>query len=117
MSIHINKKHKESLSLGEKIAKFITERVGTMACATIFAVLAFISLPSVIASGQALVIVAWLAQTFLQLVLLPIIMVGQTLQSRHSELLAEATYENDIEMSKHVEIIKSDVKKLLKKKK
>ena len=67
--------------MGEKI----TTAVGTMWAAIIFSVLAFISLPGAIASGSPVVIVAWIAQTFLQLVLLPIIMVGQDVQSRKTE--------------------------------
>jgi len=117
MKKHVNSIHKESLTIGEKVAKFITKQIGTIGCAIIFAIIAFISLPSVIETHNALIIVAWLAQTFLQLVLLPIIMVGQNLQSRHSEYLAESTYENDIEIHKDVDkiIIKlDDIEKLIK---
>ena len=64
-----------------KLALVITRSVGTMACAYVFAVIALISLPAAINSGQVIIIVAWIAQTFLQLVLLSIIMVGQTVQS------------------------------------
>ena len=63
----------------------ITSAVGTMWTAIAFALLALISLPGAIASGNLVVIVAWIAQTFLQLVLLPIIMVGQNVQSRQTE--------------------------------
>lgn len=114
---HTNIRHKESLTLGEKIAKVITSKVGTIWCAIVFCIIAFISFPSVIESKNPLIIVAWLAQTFLQLVLLPIIMVGQNLQSRHSEMLAEATYENDIDMHKDIDEMKKDLKTLLGEKK
>jgi hypothetical protein len=60
-----------------KLALVITRSVGTMACAYVFAAIALISLPAAITSGQVIVIVAWVAQTFLQLVLLSIIMVGK----------------------------------------
>ena len=59
-----------------------------MACAYVFAVIALISLPAAITSGQVIIIVAWVAQTFLQLVLLSIIMVGQTVQSVASDARA-----------------------------
>ena len=68
-----------------KVALVITRSVGTMACAYVFAVIALISLPAAITSGQVIVIVAWIAQTFLQLVLLSIIMVGQSVQSAASD--------------------------------
>jgi hypothetical protein len=69
-----------------KLALVITRSVGTMACAYLFA--ALISLPAAITSGQVIVIVAWVAQTFLQLVLLSIIMVGQSVQSAASDVRA-----------------------------
>jgi hypothetical protein len=68
-----------------KLALVITRSVGTMACAYVFAAIALISLPAAISSGQVIIIVAWTAQTFLQLVLLSIIMVGQTVQSDASD--------------------------------
>ncbi len=64
-----------------KLALVITRSVGTMACAYLFAVIALISLPAAVSSGQVIIIVAWIAQTFLQLVLLSIIMVGQRVQA------------------------------------
>ena len=71
-----------------KVALVITRSVGTMACAYLFALIALISLPAAITSGQVIIIVAWIAQTFLQLVLLSIIMVGQTVQSAASDARA-----------------------------
>ncbi len=68
-----------------KLALVITRSVGTMACACLFAAIALISLPAALSSGQVIIIVAWIAQTFLQLVLLSIIMVGQTVQSAASD--------------------------------
>jgi hypothetical protein len=72
----------------------ITTSVGTMWAAYIFVLLALVSLPSVIASHNAVVIVAWIAQTFLQLVLLPIIIVGQNIQAVSSDARANATYKD-----------------------
>lgn len=60
------------------LAQKITAAVGTMACAYLFAALALTSLPSAIQAGRA-ALVAWTAQTFLQLVLLSILAVGQRL--------------------------------------
>jgi hypothetical protein len=71
-----------------KLALVITRSVGTMACAYVFAAIALVSLPAAINSGQVIVIVAWIAQTFLQLVLLSIIMVGQSVQSAASDARA-----------------------------
>ena len=60
-----------------RVAERITAFVSTMWCAYIFAAMTLISLPAAIKTGNVVVIVGWIAQTFLQLVLLSIIMVGQ----------------------------------------
>jgi hypothetical protein len=60
-----------------RVAEKITSLISTMWCAYIFAAIALVSLPAAIKSGNVVIIVAWIAQTFLQLVLLSIIMVGQ----------------------------------------
>jgi hypothetical protein len=74
-----------------KVALVITAAVGSMWCAYAFALLDLISLPTAIRGGPA-TIVTWLAQTFLQLVLLSIIMVGQNVQAAAADKRAEATY-------------------------
>ena len=86
----------ESVGINGKVALIITAVVGTMWCAYLFTLIALISLPSAIQSGQAIVIVAWIAQTFIQLVLLPIIIVGQNIQGKASDKRSEQTY-NDAE--------------------
>jgi len=101
---NVNKEHKESLNVLDKVAIFITKIVGTMWCAIAFTILALISLPQAIHGGTATTI-SWIAQTFLQLVLLSIIMVGQNLQSRHTELRTDADYETNLESKKNIEIL------------
>jgi hypothetical protein len=83
-----------------RFALLITLAVGSMWCAYLFAVLALVSLPSVLANGSLIIIVAWIAQTFLQLVLLPVIIVGQNLQAAASDKRAQQTY-NDAEAVLH----------------
>ena len=70
----------------------ITLIVGTMWTAYLFTLLALVSAPSAFKSGEAIVIVAWIAQTFLQLVLLPIIIVGQNVQAAAADERSMATY-------------------------
>ena len=74
------------------LASKITSAVGTMWCAYIFALIALISLPSALKSHDPIVIVAWVAQTFLQLVLLSIIMVGQDVQSKDMQQKISETH-------------------------
>ena len=71
----------------------ITAVVGSMWCAYAFAALALFGLPSAIHAGTGGV-VQWIAQTFLQLVLLSIIIVGQNVQAAASDERAENTYQD-----------------------
>lgn len=72
-------------NVNDWLAEKITRGVGTMWCAYAFAGLSLVSLPAALSSGDALTIVSWIAQTFLQLVLLPVIMVGQAIEAKHRE--------------------------------
>ena len=74
-----------------KEAIIITTAVGSMWCAYAFALFDLLSLPTAIKGGVS-TIVAWVAQTFLQLVLLSIIMVGQNVQAAAADKRAEATF-------------------------
>jgi len=82
----------------------VTQTVSSMWCALAFAMLALISLPDAIHNGRA-AMVAWLAQTFLQLTLLSIIMVGQEVQSEKIEARDIETH--DTVMSSHRDILDS----------
>jgi len=75
------------------VALKITQGVGTMWCAYAFAALALISLPDAIHAGTS-ALVSWTAQTFLQLVLLSIIIVGQNISTAAADERAQATYED-----------------------
>ncbi len=76
------------------LAVKVTNGVGTMWCAYAFAALALVSLPAAILSHNPVVLVSWISQTFLQLVLLSIIIVGQNVLAAASDKRAEATYED-----------------------
>jgi hypothetical protein len=90
-----------------KVAVLITGAVGTMACAYAFTLLALVSLPAILIEAGVLtkrdvptfftkpgliLIVAWVAQTMIQLVLLSIIMVGQSVQAKASDARSEHTF-------------------------
>ena len=95
----------------------ITSVVGTMWCAYVFAAIALISLPNAIKSGDTVVIIAWIAQTFLQLVLLSIIMVGQSVQSESVEQKINETHEaslGEFELAKEARTIANEELKELK---
>jgi len=100
---------KEHTGFNGWLAVKITDSVATMWCAYAFAILALISLPEAIKAGTA-ALIAWIAQTFLQLVLLSIIMVGQKVAAKASDKQAEQTYEDAEALLQ----ISNDVHKLLK---
>ena len=112
---NVNQEHKEKLSIFDKVAIFITKIVGTMWCAIIFTVIALIGLPYALNSGTG-ELITWIVQTFLQLVLLSVILAGQNLQNRHSELRAEADYENNLNVKKDAEILMERLNNLEKNK-
>jgi len=99
----------ERLGFNGRIAILITNTVGTMWCAYAFALLALISLPDAIKAGTA-ALVAWIAQTFLQLVLLSVIMVGQKVSAAASDKQALQTYKDAEALLK----IQDDVHRLIK---
>jgi hypothetical protein len=92
-----------------KLAVLITHGVGSMACAYLFCLIALTSLPAILIEAGVLtdgdvpkfltkpgliLIVAWIAQTFIQLVLLSIIMVGQDVQSIAADARSENTFKD-----------------------
>lgn len=84
--------------LGERI----TGLVGTMWCAAAFTCLALMSLPDAIRAGR-MAMIQWTAQTFLQLVLLSIILVGQNVQAQRTEKRDIETH--DVVMASHADLL------------
>jgi len=83
----------EHVGFNGRIALILTTTVGTMWCAYAFAVLAFVALPQAL-QGGLLPIIQWVSQTFIQLVMLSVIMVGQNILSRASDKRADMTYKD-----------------------
>lgn len=76
-----------------RIALVLTTAVGTMWCAYIFAILALLVVPQAI-HGGLLTFVQWVSQTFIQLVMLSVIMVGQAILGRAADKRSEMTYKD-----------------------
>ena len=77
------------------LAVHITKAVGTMWAAYLFVLIALVSLPQALhafLTGDTYVGISWLSQSFLQLVLLPIIIVGQNVISASQDARAEADH-------------------------
>jgi hypothetical protein len=84
----------EHVGFNGRIALTLTTVVGTMWCAYAFAVLALVALPAALDSGNLQQIISWVSQTFIQLVMLSVIMVGQNILSKASDKRAEMTYKD-----------------------
>jgi hypothetical protein len=91
--------------VNKKIAVTVSRAVGSMTCAYIFALLSLASLPAILTqafhltffpgwliSASLIALVAWVSSYFLQLVLLPILMVGQNVQGEASDARAAKTF-------------------------
>ncbi len=89
------------------LALKITNGVGSMWSAYLFALLSLFSLPAIlvlvspslkhdfpkwIIAASLITLIAWISQNFLQLVLLPVIMVGQNVIQDHQEAKAETDH-------------------------
>lgn len=74
------------------LAVKITNSVGTMWCAYVFLIVDLFMLPPVIKAHDVIVWVTYIAQTLLQLVLLPIIMVGQNVIQSQNEAKADTDH-------------------------
>jgi hypothetical protein len=97
-----HKAEQAASGINTKIAVWLTRTVGTMSTAYLFVILAIIGLLAILGllSPMVALLVAWTSQTLIQLVLLPVIMVGQNVLSRKQEIQADAQF-NDVEATLH----------------
>ena len=88
----LSKELKGITKFNYRIAVKITNGVGTMWCAYAFLIIDLFMLPPVIQANNVMIWVTYIAQTVLQLVLLPIIMVGQNVIQAQNESKAETDH-------------------------
>lgn len=96
-----NEIHRSRLSRTDKIALFITNSVGTMGFFYACAIL--VTIPLIFTSTMP--VIQYISSGYLQLILLPLILVGQNLQGRHSELRAQHDYETNVRAEKEIESV------------
>ncbi len=83
--------------------------VGTTWCAYAFAALASVGLPAAVRSHSAVVVVSWISQTFLQLVLLSVVIVGQNVlaaadkRSEATSQDADTILHESVKLQEHLE--------------
>ncbi|KKS95905.1 MAG: Membrane protein-like protein [Microgenomates group bacterium GW2011_GWC1_43_13] len=99
--VNTNEIHRNRLSKTDKVALSITRRVGTMGF--FYFCLIFVTIPLIFSAVMPTF--QYLSSGFLQLILLPLILIQQNLQSRHDELRAQHDYETNIKAEKEIEAI------------
>ena len=109
---NINILHREKLSRMDRLAIFVTERVGTMGFFSIILLWTVFWLgwnvfaPDAARFDPYPAFVFWLfISNMIQLFLMPLIMVGQSLQGRHAEVRAEADFEVNTKAEREIETI------------
>lgn len=109
---NVNQKYQKSLSRLEKIAVFISEKVGTVGF--FFLILAWtiswlswnIFAPTGMKFDPYPAFVLWLfISNMIQIFLMPLIMVGQNLQGKYAEVRAEADFEVNVKAEREIETI------------
>jgi len=108
-----NSIHKESLTALEKFAITITNKVGSMGFFilifiwTVFWMFWNLLAPDAMKFDPYPAFVTWLfISNMIQIFLMPLIMIGQNLQDRHSEIRAELHYKADLRADRSVAEIK-----------
>jgi uncharacterized membrane protein len=108
----VNAEHRKKLSGLERLAIWITDRVGTMGFFLVIFVWTFVWLgwntlaPSAARFDPFPAFVLWLfLSNMIQIFLMPLIMVGQNLQGRHAEARAEADFEVNTKAEREIEAI------------
>ena len=94
-----NELREQSLSLTDRIALKATGVVGTMTF--FYACLVMVTIPLLI--PPVMPVIQYISSGYLQLILLPLIMVGQNLQSRHTEIRAENDYRVNVRAEREIE--------------
>ncbi len=109
---NVNIEHWERLSVLERVALTVTETIGTMGFFLIVFVWTLgwllwnVSGPAEMRFDPFPAFVLWLfISNMIQLMLLPLIMVGQNLQGKHAEARAEADFEVNVQAEEEIETI------------
>jgi uncharacterized membrane protein len=109
---NVNAVHAERLGPVDRLAIWITDRVGSMGFFLVIFVWTVAWMgwnalaPKPVRFDPFPAFVLWLfISNMIQIFLMPLIMVGQNLQSRHSEARAESDYEVNVKAEREIEAI------------
>lgn len=94
--INGNKTHTDNLSKFDRFALWINNHVGTIE----FTILCFVLVTIPLLKPSTQTVIFYISSGYLQLVLLPLIIMGGNIQAKHAEEVAEAHYKNQVALEK-----------------
>ena len=101
----VHQAEQDASSFNKRFAILLTKGVGTMTCAYLFAIIAILGFPLLPFGPLATQLVQWTSQTFIQLTMLSVIMVGQGLLGRKAELQSDESYNTTMKVYADIESI------------
>lgn len=109
---NVNVVHRSRMSQMDRLALFITERIGTMGFFFIILIWTVLWLGWNVLAPKSMrfdpfpAFVLWLfISNLIQLHLMPLLLIGQNVQSKHAELRSEHDFETDKKAEKEIEAI------------
>lgn len=109
---NVNVQHRQQLSRMERIALVVTQRVGTMGFFLVIAgwsgfwLIWNLTVPRPMRFDPPPAFVLWLfISNLIQILLMPLLLVGQNVLSRHAELRTDADHETNLKAEQEVEVI------------
>lgn len=116
---NVNKHHKDALSRSQRFASWITGKIGTMQfffvifCWTIFWLLWNTTAPQKLQFDPAPDFLLWLfISNMVQIFLMPLIMIGQNIQGKHAEILADNDFKVNQKAEQEINELRIQIEKL-----
>ena len=100
---HANKVHADNLTRNERIGLWITQHVGTMQCTYIFCGIGFAALIGALTNWEIGILCGLASSQVIQLILLPSIMVGTNVQSKHDGVRADLQFEMETRIERQMQ--------------
>ena len=104
--------HREKLTRLERLAVFVTERIGTMGFFLIIFLWTVLWIgwntvaPASLQFDPYPAFVLWLfLSNMIQILLMPLIMIGQNLQGKHADARAESDFEVNVKAEREIETV------------
>jgi uncharacterized membrane protein len=105
---HVNTQHAESMTAGDKFALWIANKVGTLPFFWLCNALVITPL----IAPSTMPVVQFVSSGYLQLVLLPLILIATNLQNRHDSLRADAHYAHEQALHTQLDLMQAQLNRM-----